>query len=285
MRSGRPQRTLRAAVTFSGIGLHSGVHGSLVCRPAPVDAGITFVRADLPDTPPVAARVESVTDVTRGVTLGHRGGVRTVEHLLAAAWGLGITNLRVEVHGPELPALDGSAAPYCRMFEETGVDKQSHTLDPIPLHAPVWVSDAASWVFAMPAAHFRVTYIIAIPSPALGIQIADVEVDRRRFVEEIAPARTWGLVGELQALHAAGLALGAGDENALGIGSEGYTGTPRFPDEPARHKVLDLIGDLALLGRPLEAHVIAFGAGHALHIELARRLEGVLAKEQGSTRA
>jgi len=209
----------------------------------------------------------------RGVTLGGRDGVRTVEHLLAAAAGLEIDNLRVGVNGPELPALDGSAAPYCDAFERAGLDEQPTRVDPVSLHEPVWVERGTSWILGIPASQFRITYVVPLPSDALGIQVADVEVDRTRFRKEIAPARTWGRIDDLQTMRAQGLALGASEENALGIGPHGYTGTPRFPDEPARHKILDLIGDLALLGRPLQAHLIAFGAGHALHIEFVRALE------------
>lgn len=272
MTAGRAHFTLRGTVTLSGVGLHSGAPATVTCRPAPVEGGITFLRTDLPDGRPVAARVESVTDTARGVTLGGPNGVRTVEHLLAAAWGMGIVALRVEVHGRELPALDGSAAPYCRAFEASGLEERSGAPDPLLPDAPVWVSGGSSWVLALPAMRFRASYILPLPRTPLGIQVADVEVDRTRFVEEIAPARTWGRVDELAALRAAGFALGASEANALGIGPQGYTGTPRFADEPARHKVLDLIGDLALLRRPLHAHVIACGAGHALHIELAKAI-------------
>lgn len=271
--TGHAQHTLRESVTLSGVGVHSGAPVTVVCRPAPAGAGITLARADLPAARPVAARVASVTDSTRGVTLGGSNGVRTVEHLLAAAWGVGITNLHVDVDGAELPALDGSAAPFCLAFEDAGLAEQDGVLDPLAPAEPVWVQRASAWVLALPAERFRATYIVPLSSAALGIQVIDVEMDRRRFVREFAPARTWGFVEELQALRAAGLARGASEENALGIGPQGYIGTPRFFDEPARHKVLDLIGDLSLLGRPLQAHVIAFAAGHALHIELARAIE------------
>lgn len=274
VRVGR-ERTLRRPVTLSGIGLHSGTPVTVECHPSAPGLGISFIRADLPDATPIAARINTVRDTRRGVTLGGPNGVRTVEHLLAAASGLDIDNLRVDVRGPELPALDGSAAPYCDAFERAGLDEQTAQIDPVVLRSPLWVQHGAAWILAVPAPQFRVTYIVVLPVPALGIQVADVEMDRARFLKEIAPARTWGLVDDLKTMRAEGFALGATDDNALGIGPHGYTGRPRFPDEPARHKVLDLIGDLALLGRPLRAHVIAFAAGHALHIELVRAIENV----------
>ena len=267
------QHTLRRPATLSGIGLHSGKPVSIECRPSTAGSGITFIRTDLPDAKPLAARAGTVGDVRRGVTLGGRNGVRTVEHLLAAAAGLAIDNLLVSVNGPELPALDGSAAPYCDAFERAGLDEQTTRLGPVILETPIWVERGTSWILGVPAPKFRATYVVPLPSEALGIQVADVEIDRIRFREEIAPARTWGVNEDLETLQAQGLALGASEENALGIGPHGYTGRPRFPDEPARHKILDLIGDLALLGRPLHAHIIAFAAGHALHVELVRAIE------------
>ena len=267
-------RTLRRPITLSGVGLHTGTPVSIECRPGTVGSGIIFIRTDLSDAKPIAAQARTVGDVRRGVTLGSgQGGVRTVEHLLAAAAGLEIDDLRIDVNGPELPALDGSAAPYCDAFESAGLDEQTIRVDPISLQAPVWVERNTSWILGVPASQFRVTYVVPLPSEALGIQVADVEVDRTRFREEIAPARTWGRIEDLETMRAQGLALGASEENALGIGPHGYTGRPRFPDEPARHKILDLIGDLALLGRPLHAHIIAFAAGHALHVELVRAIE------------
>lgn len=267
------QRTIRSTVTLAGVGLHTGTAGRIVCAPAPPHSGITFVRADLPGTEPIPARVESVTDVRRGVTLGGGPSVRTVEHLMAAASGLGIANLRVEVHGEELPALDGSAAPYCRALSAVGLDDQGAVWPPLELDRPVWVAKDSSWVLALPADALRITYVVPTGHQALGTQVADFDTRRQRFVDEIAPARTWGFVEELAALHEAGLARGASPEVALGIGPQGYLTAPRFPDEPARHKLLDLIGDLALLGRPLRGHVIAMGAGHVLHVELARQVE------------
>lgn len=278
----RRQHTLRRPVTLSGIGLHSGIPVTIECRPSAHNSGISFMRTDLPDRKPFAARAQAVRDVKRGVTLGDADGVRTVEHLLAAAAGLEIDNLRVSVLGPELPALDGSAAPYCDAFEQAGLEEQAAHVDALSLPAPIWVQRGMAWILAVPAAQFRATYVVSLPSQALGIQVADVEVDRARFLKEIAPARTWGLVEELETMRAQGLALGVSEANALGIGPHGYTGRPRFPDEPARHKVLDLIGDLALLGRPLQAHVIAFAAGHSLHVELVRAIEATRPGDQGT---
>ncbi len=266
------QRTIRETVTVAGVGLHSGKAATVACAPAPPDSGIVFVRRDLRGAPRIPAGLTTVRDVQRGVTLGQEVSVRTVEHLLAAAAGLGLANLRVEVEGEELPALDGSAAPYYEVLEKAGVEEQQALWQPLKLGRPIWVEANSAWVLGLPADQFRATYIVPLTHAVLGTQVVTFDPQRQVFADQIAPARTWGFVEEHDALRAQGLALGASLANALGIGPEGYLIPPRFPDEPARHKVLDLMGDLALLGRPLHAHVIALGAGHALHIEFARRV-------------
>jgi len=267
-----PQRTIERPATLAGIGIHTNRPSTVACRPAPVDAGIVFARLDLPGAPAVRASALEVVDTHRGVTLGRSGGVRTVEHLLAAAAGLGVTNLRVEVRGEELPILDGSAAPYVEALRSAGVVDQGARLRVAAPSQPQWLARDSAWILAVPADRLRVTYIVPLLQTRLGTQVADFDAARDRFAEQIAPARTWGFADELEALRRAGLALGASAGNALGIARDGYLSPPRFPNEPARHKVLDLIGDLALIGAPLQAHVIACGAGHALHLELARRI-------------
>ncbi len=258
---------------MSGIGIHTGSPSTITCSPAPVDAGIVFVRVDLPGTPTVRAAVSDVSDTRRGVTLGWGAVVRTVEHLLAAAaGGLGISNLRVDVRGEELPILDGSAAPYLDALEAAGVIDQRARVPVTALAQPQWLTRDAAWILAVPADHFRATYVVPLLGTSLGTQVADFDPLRDRFAEQVAPARTWGFAHELDALRQAGFARGASPGNALGIGQEGYLSPPRFPNEPARHKVLDVIGDLVLLGAPLQAHVIACGAGHTLHVELVRQI-------------
>ena len=260
-------------MTLAGVGLHSGKVAEVVCMPALPDTGIVFRRGDRSGAPSIPARLAAVRDVRRGVTLGDAAPVRTVEHLLAALAGLGVTNVLVEVTGEELPALDGSAAPYYAALAGAGIDEQAAMAPFEVLHRPVWVHTPAAWMLGVPAERFRITYIVPTKRVALGTQVVDFAPERDNFADQIAPARTWGFAEELAALRAEGLALGVTADNALGIGPDGYLNPPRFPDEPARHKVLDLLGDLMLLGRPLRAHVIAFGAGHALHVEFARRVK------------
>lgn len=270
------QRTIGCPASARGAGIHTGGEAEVTCAAAPAGAGIVFRRVDLQGMPVIPARLGSVVDVRRGVTLGHGAArVRTVEHLLAAASGLGIANLRVDISGEELPALDGSAAPYCALLAEAGIVEQDGVVEPLRPSAPVWVGSAAAALLAVAGTTLRVTYVVPLAHPALGAALAaDVVLDDGAFVREIAAARTWGFAAELDALRAGGLARGASLENALGLGPAGYLNPPRLPDEPARHKILDLVGDLALLGRPLAAHVMAVGGGHRLHLELARALAG-----------
>lgn len=269
-----PQRTIRQPAALAGIGIHSGHPATIVCRPAPTRTGIVFVRTDVPGSAELHATVEEVSDTRRGVTLGTDPPIRTVEHLLAAAAILAISNLRVEVHGEEMPILDGSVAPYVEALAAAGVVEQDAARLVHAVAHPVWLATENAWMLAVPALTFRATYIVPLEHPTLGTQIADFDSRRQRFATQFAPARTWGFAHELDALRQAGLARGATVDNALGIGPEGFLSRPRFPDEPARHKLVDLVGDLALLGAPLQAHVIACRGGHTLHVDFVRRLEG-----------
>ncbi|HEV8352830.1 MAG TPA: UDP-3-O-acyl-N-acetylglucosamine deacetylase [bacterium] len=265
------QGTIAGPCGLAGRGLHSGQPARLRCLPAPVDTGIVFAAAA--GGPEIPARLDAVVGTRRGVSLG-RGSrvVRTVEHLLAAAHALGIANLRVEVEGDELPVMDGSAQPYVHAFQAAGLLAQDASWPPVVLGHPAWVTHGTSSVLAIPSTELRVTYVVPTGLSALGTQVVDVPDPPRAFARDLAPARTWGFARELDGLRAEGLALGASEENTLGLGPDGYLWPSRFPDEPARHKVLDLLGDVALLGRPLRAHVIAVAAGHTLHVALARRI-------------
>lgn len=268
-----PQRTIRRAVSTSGTGIHSGAHAEITCRPASLNEGIVFTRRDHPGVH-VRASLDAVTGTQRGITLGAgSASVRTVEHLLAAAAGLGITNLLVEVHGEEVPILDGSAAPYCVLLRNAGIAEQAGTIEPVTPRAPVWVAASEATLLAVAAPYLRITYVVPLRHRRLGTaQVADVTFGDGTFVRDVASARTWGFTSDVEKMRRQGLAAGASLDNALGIGPEGYLNPPRMAEEPARHKILDLVGDLALLGRPVLAHIIAIGAGHALHLELVRHL-------------
>ncbi len=261
------QRTISGAVSLSGVGVHSGQAVSVHILGAPPGAGVVFLRRDV-GPPVLRATLESVRSTRRGITLGDGVTVASVEHLLAAAAGLCIDNLRVEVEGPELPALDGSAAGYVAALSGAGIVEQEENARVIELgEVEVTVGDARAVTRA--GGGLRLRYTVDLPPP-LGRQVASADLSA--FATAIAPARTWGFAGEAAALRAAGLARGAGPGNVLVIAEDGYLNPPRFPDEPARHKILDLLGDLALLGARLQGYVEVVRGGHALHVALAREI-------------
>lgn len=270
--NGRPiplQRTIRGTVALEGVGLHTGLSVRMRLQGVPPGSGILFYRSDYPQAEPIPATVEAVRGTMRGVTLGDGVTVATVEHLLSAAAGLGIDNLRVDLEGPELPALDGSAAGFVHALEEAGIQEQEAPARVIELGETV-VALGGGRAATRASEGFHVTYVVDLPPP-LGRQVSSAEI-AQAYRSAIAPARTWGFAHEAPALLAQGLAKGAGSDNVLVIGSDGYLTPPRFPDEPVRHKILDLLGDLALLGGRLQGHVEVTRGGHGLHLALAREI-------------
>ena len=266
------QQTIASPRTLRGVGLHTGRETAIVLRAAEPGTGIAFHRADRPG-PEIPARLEHVTGTASCVALGGDGGVQTVEHLLSAARALGVDNLRVEVDGPEIPGMDGSALSFVRVLRDAGLRPQDAPRRVLRVHTPVWAGDGASgWAVALPADRLSITCVVSLREPAAQEQAATFDTAGDRYEETIAPARTWGYERDAAALRARGLALGASLENTLAIGGQGFLNAPRFPNEPARHKVLDVLGDLALLGAELRAAVIAVRAGHTLHVALARAL-------------
>lgn len=266
------QRTIAQTVRISGIGLHSGATSSVRLLPAPPDQGVVFARVDVTNAPPIPARLSEVVTTERGVTLGRRIRVATVEHLLSAARGLGIDNLTAEVDGEELPCGDGSGLIFTDALKQAGALEQEAPRRPIVLDAPMWASGGRSLIVAVPAPGFQVTYLATADGTPVPAQVAEFNAESDDFAATIAPARTWGLAAEADTLRARGLAHGASLATALVIGPEGYLNAPRFANELARHKILDAIGDMALLGRPLLAHLVAVRAGHSLHVALAREI-------------
>jgi UDP-3-O-[3-hydroxymyristoyl] N-acetylglucosamine deacetylase len=244
----------------------------MTLRPADAGRGIVFHRTDRADRP-IPARLEEVTATASCVTLGGDGGVRTVEHLLSAARALGVDNLLVELDGPEVPGMDGSALAFVRALRDAGLRAQDAPRAVLRVHAPVWAGDGeGGWVVALPAPRLSLICVVTLQAPAAGDQAATFDPWAADYEETIAPARTWGYERDAASLRARGLALGASLDNTLAIGGSGFLNPPRFANEPARHKVLDLLGDLALLGADLAAAVIAVRAGHTLHVALARAL-------------
>jgi UDP-3-O-[3-hydroxymyristoyl] N-acetylglucosamine deacetylase len=266
------QKTIRRAVGVEGIGIHSGTHARLQLRPAPVGSGISFVRTDLGTAIP--ARAENTRKLSYSTSLGVRGAeVSTVEHLLSALAGLGVTNVQIDLDGPEVPILDGSAQPFVELLHQAGVVEQGVSLPEIHLHEPVRVEDGDRWIELRPAPELSVDYRVRYDSAVIGRQRFVGAMTARRFATGIAPARTFGFLHEVTAMRAAGLARGGSLDNCIVVdGERVISGELRFADEFVRHKVLDLIGDLALLEYPLRAQVVANRAGHALHVGVVHEL-------------
>jgi UDP-3-O-[3-hydroxymyristoyl] N-acetylglucosamine deacetylase len=266
------RRTLKRAVGCTGIGLHSGKPVRLDLRPAEPGCGIRFRRLDrgveIPATLESLARLDHATTLSRGGV-----SVDTVEHLLSALHALGVDDVFVEVDGPEVPVLDGSAAPFVILIHEAGLKPHPVPRLYLKILEPVEVVRGGKWARLVPADHFRVTYAIGFDHPLLRHQAASFRITGDAFSEEIAPARTFGFLSEVEMLRRNGLALGGSLDNAIVIGETGVlNGKLRFEDECVRHKILDAIGDLSLLGHPLLGHLEASKAGHALHAALALKL-------------
>ena len=279
----RPQRTLRTAVELSGIGLHSGEHVNVRILPAPQGTGVEFVRTDLVDAPPIPAHVRYYSIQDRRTRL-ERGvaEVDTVEHLLAVCRGLQVDNLRVEISGREMPGLDGSGQLLVEMFRQAGIADQRAEARCFRLEQPIYVRAGSATLVALPAENPSLTlqYIASFSDPEVDGGSFQLEVNPETFVSEIASARTFCLASEVDQLRAAGLGKGANRENTVVLGDP--ESVLRMPGEPVRHKLLDLLGDLHLLGADLHAHIIATRSGHKTNAELVRRLLDVMeAQETG----
>jgi len=272
------QQTVVKETAIKGIGLHSGEPVAVRVIPAPPDTGILFIRADLPHRPTLPACPKYAQDQGVGMrrTVLAKDGVEihTVEHLMGALWGLKVDNAYVEVTGAELPGLDGSAAPFVQLLKTAGVVEQDAPRKFISLREPIVVEQDGSTIAVIPDPQFRVSYTLSYPHPMLKTQFVSFGPAEQSFGDLIAPARTFCLYEEAEALRAKGFGKGANYENTLVVGNAGVMqNTLRFDDEFVRHKVLDLLGDLYLLGGHLRAHVIAVKSGHALNIRLLHKLD------------
>jgi len=304
------QHTIASPVSFNGVGLHTGNPSTITFRPAPENHGFRFLRTDLPDSPEVPADVDLVTDVSRGTTLSRDGvSIHTVEHVLAALAGLEIDNCLIELSNNEPPVGDGSAMPFTEVLMQTGSVNQQIPRNFIVVDSIVKYANEAKGVeiTALPNSNFQMTVMIDYRNPALGRQHSGLLNLESEFVKEVAPARTFCFLTEVEWLRSEGLIKGGRLDNAivivdkevdqgeinemshrLGIdgsvvlGSTGVlnNGSMRFANEPARHKLLDLLGDLALAGAPVKAHILAARPGHASNIEFARKIKRAAEKNR-----
>ncbi|MEM7724891.1 MAG: UDP-3-O-acyl-N-acetylglucosamine deacetylase [Cyanobacteria bacterium P01_A01_bin.45] len=320
------QHTLAAPIVKSGVGLHSGIETTIKILPAEIGSDRYFVRTDLPDSSPIPAKLEMVTQTTLSTQLGdEKSGVRTVEHLLASLAAMGVDNARIEIDGVEVPLLDGSAKIWTDSILTVGLSPQTfgdeslgvtqsdgsrsnisnsqdlnstssgissgisseisskNLIEAFIIEEPIWILYEDAFVCAMPSAELRFSYGIDFQETAIGNQWyswspgKDLQTCQNNFLAEIAPARTFGLLHQIEHLRQAGLIKGGSLENALVCSPQGWMNPPlRFPNEPVRHKILDLVGDLSLIGTFPRAHFLAYKASHNLHIQLAKQIKKVV---------
>lgn len=267
------QHTLNTYIEQRGIGLHTGERVTVQIHPAPVNTGRYFVRTDLEGgSVTIPARIEALHQTVLSTELTCDGAtIRTVEHLLAALAGLGIDNARIEVNGPEIPLLDGSAQEWVEAIVLAGWETQATERCKFELDRPAIVQQGDAFVMAVPADRPTFTYGIDFPHPAIDRQWQSIDLEE--FAMAIAPARTFGFAESVEKLRASGLIKGGSLDNALVCGARGWINPPlRYPDEPVRHKLLDLVGDISLLGIFPKAHIVAYKGSHSLHTQLVQRL-------------
>ena len=303
------QRTIRKAVSLEGVGLHTGNPTRITFKPAPPDSGVRFLRTDLPERPWVPVDIDHVVDISRGTTLANgEARVYTVEHVLAALSGLQIDNLEIELTANEPPVADGSARPFVDVLLRAGIEDQEADRNYLEIEAPLSYSeqDRAVDIVVTPSDTFRLTFMIDYKNPALGTQYTTLIDLEKEFVDEFAPARTFCFLSEVEMLRDAGLIKGGGLHNAvviydsdkgqvevdrirkaLNLKDEAFVGETgiindiplRFYNEPVRHKALDLIGDLFLIGVPIKGHILAARSGHKANVALVRQLRDLYKKK------
>ncbi|PKN36972.1 MAG: UDP-3-O-[3-hydroxymyristoyl] N-acetylglucosamine deacetylase [Deltaproteobacteria bacterium HGW-Deltaproteobacteria-2] len=269
------QRTLKKEINCSSIGLHTGRKINMKIKPAQADTGIVFIRKDLPEAMPILARYDNVCDTTLATTLGSNGvTVSTVEHLLSAFSGMGVDNAVVELDSFEVPVMDGSALPFVNMLKEVGTHVQKKNKKLLIIKKPVSVNNGDGSAMFMPADEFKITYEIDFKHPVIGKQSLDMTFSDEIYEKDICAAQTFGFLKDLEFLQAKGLALGGSLKNAIVldekkiINKEGQ----RIENVFVKHKILDAIGDLFLLGMPIIGHFIAYKSGHRLNNLLLREL-------------
>jgi len=267
------EQTIRAAVECSGVGLHSGAPVSMRILPAPTGTGIVFRRTDL-DGFEIEATGRNVARVSYATSLMKKGVlISTTEHMLSAFIGMGLDNAIVELDNLELPILDGSALPFVEMIRKVGIRKQRRVRKYLKICREVEMREGNKFIAVYPSDAYSVSYAINFPHPLIGKETFEVELTNGSYLKHVAPARTFGSREDEQAMRNMGLIRGASSENCIVLTREGIENGPlRFPDEFVRHKILDLVGDLALLGKQVLGKVVADRAGHAMHTALVSRI-------------
>lgn len=274
------QQTLAAPVKYSGIGLHSGKEVTMQILPAAENTGVVFVRTDLPGCPEIKALAENVSSTIKATTISAGGAeVFTVEHLMAALSMMGIDNCRIEMSSPEPPVTDGSAAVFCDLIKKAGRVEQQEKRKIYAVDKAFSVYEGDKYVTIQPYDGYRISFVSVNAHPALGTQYFDIELTEENFLQEIAAARTVGFMSEIKQLQQMGLGLGGSIENVVIFDNDKILSETRFDDELIRHKILDVIGDLYLLGH-LRGHIIAVKSGHAFNSCLAKQIQAYRIKEE-----
>lgn len=278
------QRTIKNEIALEGIGLHTGNPTKMTFKPLGPNMGVLFQRTDLPHSPLVRADVGSMfcmkKNPRRTTICFGEAQVQTIEHLMAALCGLGIDNILIELNNSEIPGLDGSAASYVEALKRAGVVEQGAERRVYKVTSALYATDEDSSIVVLPSSEFKISYTLSYDHPALGCRFKDFVWAPEAFEKEIAPARTFCLAAEAEALIKSGLGKGANYDNTLVVSETGVVkNTLRFEDEFIRHKVLDLIGDFYLLGMPIKGHVIAIKSGHTLNMKLVQKIKAQMERE------
>ncbi|MFQ5428056.1 MAG: UDP-3-O-acyl-N-acetylglucosamine deacetylase [Thermodesulfobacteriota bacterium] len=271
------QTTIKKEIVFSGVGLHTGCDVRVRLLPAEEDSGVRFIRKDLPGFPSIKADGANVVNTNYATTLGAGGvTVSTVEHILAALYGLGVDNVDVEVYGSEIPILDGSAGEFIKKIEAAGLIYLMAEREYLVVKSPIKVSDGDKYLMLLPSNEpgLRIDYSIDFSHPVLSKQLFSRQCTREVFINEIGNARTFGFLSDIETLRANGLAMGGSLSNAVVVGESNILNEDglRYPDEFVRHKALDLLGDLSLVGAPVSGQLIAHRSGHALNHRLLQKI-------------
>ena len=270
------QKTIAGEITLKGIGLHTGQETSITFKPAEVDTGIRFVRRDLPNNPVIAVKAENacLEDSLYMTALGNgEEQIRTGEHVLAACHGLGIDNVILEICSSEPPICDGSAEPFVKAIKDVGIVTQDRPKNFIEVQEPIWLFEDGLELAIIPSKRLEITYKIDYDHAVVGIRSASFLITEEIFTKKIAPARTFCFLKDIDTLRQSGIIKGGSLENAIVIGEHDFLNEElRFEDEIVRHKILDVIGDLTLLGRPIKGHIIAVRSGHAFNIRFVRKI-------------
>jgi UDP-3-O-acyl N-acetylglucosamine deacetylase len=270
------QKTIKKTCQISGLGLHSGKKVNLTLLPAPVNTGIIFIRTDCGEQK--IPSIPSSLSATNRATILEKKGCRiiTPEHLLATLYGFQIDNLFIKLDAEEVPIMDGSALSFIKVIQKAGIQELAQEKKIASIKKPFLVKKENKSVIALPCSNFRVTFILEYPQSFIGTQIASFDLTPEKFCQEIGPARTYGFYEEVEELRKKGLIKGGSLDNAVVITKDSYLNELRYPNELVRHKILDLIGDLSILGTEINGHFIGIKSGHALNMEMVKKINQII---------